>query len=178
MPNNCSVFKPWPELRTTQMIPISKIRYSDPYFNVKQWSTDLNPSCFFAGTVEQWSTWRQSFTGTSLLIISGSLTVSEVTNYKSNYLFFTILCFFYHVFFQDFLALLDLGKLVAILVRFGWLDLDIKEHSNTMNGYSVTKQVWYIQNLNVLKPPLRELFIHGKAMVPYVQLSTNCKIGC
>ena len=24
----------------------------------------------------------------------------------------------------------------------------------------------------------RELFIHGKAMVPYVQLSTNCRIGC
>ena len=24
----------------------------------------------------------------------------------------------------------------------------------------------------------RELFIQGKAMVPYVQLSTNCKIGC
>ena len=23
----------------------------------------------------------------------------------------------------------------------------------------------------------RELFIHGKAMVPYVQLSTNCRIG-
>ena len=41
---------------------------------------------------------------------------------------------------------------------------------------------WYIcgcklSKVNDLNTSTRELFIHGKGMLPYVQLSTNCRIG-